>query len=64
MSPALTASDVAKLLGVHRTTVARWTATGKLPVWFVADSGRPVYHADVLDAHRRRVGELAAEAAA
>lgn len=58
---ALTASAVAKLLGVHRKTVKKWTDDGVLPAWFVDDNGRVVYSSATIEAHQRRAGELAAE---
>lgn len=62
MTSALNATQVADELGWGRKKVARLTKAGKLPVWFYDDdTGRPVYHRDVLEAHRRRTGELLAE---
>ena len=58
---ALNQTNVAKLLGVHRKTVKKWTDDGVLPVWFVDDSGRVVYSAATIEAHQRRSGEIAAE---
>lgn len=63
MTATLSAIQAAEVLGVHRTTIAKWTKSGKLPVWFVDDNGRPVYSMAVIEAHQRRVGELAAERA-
>lgn len=61
---ALSQSQVAKLLHVSTRTVKRWTESGRLPVWFVNDNGRPVYSERTIAAHQRRAGELAAERAA
>lgn len=58
---ALNASAVARLLGVHRKTVKKWTDDGVLPYWFIDDSGRTVYSSATIEAHQRRMGELAAE---
>lgn len=61
MTKALTAQDVADRLGVSRQTVAKWTRTGRIPVWFHTDEGRAIYADTVIEAHQRRTGELAAE---
>lgn len=61
MTATLSATQAAELLGVHRTTVTKWTRSGHLPVWFYDDNGRPVYSLAVIEAHQRRTGELAAE---
>lgn len=61
MTQALTASEVAQRLGVSRNTVAKWTKSGLIPVWFNTDEGRPIYADTVIEAHQRRTGELAAE---
>lgn len=63
MTATLNATEAAAVLGVHRTTVAKWTKAGLLPVWFHDDNGRPVYSMAVIEAHQRRTGELAAERA-
>lgn len=58
---ALTGTAVARHLGVHRRTVAKWTKSGLLPVWFWDDNGRPIYSLRTIEAHQRRAGEIAAE---
>ena len=58
---ALNATAVAKLLGVHRKTVKKWTDDGVLPIWFKDDNDRVVYSSATIEAHQRRMGEIAAE---
>ena len=58
---AITQTELANELGVCRETVRKWTATGRIPVWFRDDNGRPVYNLDVIEAAQRRAGELHAE---
>jgi len=64
ITATLSATQAAKMLGVHRKTVAKWRDSGHLPVWFYDDNGRAIYSIAVIEAHQRRIGELAAERAA
>ena len=44
----MTASQAARLLSVHISTIRRWIKQGKLPAYRVGDKGVRVRHADVV----------------
>lgn len=64
ITATLSATQAARMLGVHRSTVTKWRKSGHLPVWFYDDNGRAIYSIAVIEAHQRRIGEIAAERAA
>jgi len=41
----LTAPEVAKRMGVHRTTVFRWARTGQLPIYMRGPRGEYLFRA-------------------
>lgn len=61
---AMSASEVARFLGINRKTVKQLTDRGELPYWMLSESGRKIYSRTTIEAHQRRAGEVAAEKAA
>lgn len=61
---AMTAAETARHLGITPRTLAHLTDSGQLPIWMLSESGRRIYSRTTIEAHQRRVGELAAERAA
>jgi excisionase family DNA binding protein len=52
MHDLLTTADAAKRLGVNRSTISRWVATGKLTPSVRLRHGAMLFAADVLDGLR------------
>ena len=53
MTPAMSMTTAARALGINRSALKKLTDDGKIPCWFVTDSGRYVYSVETIEEHKR-----------